>query len=209
MYQYGNYFYSLQQLQQAIHQQNQRIQQLENVIGRLQQELTNIKEEPRTNIERVEYKFDQLKIEQLDGTLNIGLTPNGKAEAIEEFSVNGNSINGEGANAPYPETIHAVQRGVQDYLQNAVWKDMQEIEQRLNYPLDPPYRQFIIEDIKKQVDQRINYYLNEMGNRVQTDDPSDLENSVIKKVNKDIYNTIETFIKNLPKGTDNNELPGN
>ena len=34
----------------------------------------------------MEYKFDQLKVETLEGTLNIGLNPS-DLQAIEDFSV--------------------------------------------------------------------------------------------------------------------------
>ena len=47
------------------------------------QELT---EKPPVNIERIDYHFDQLKIERLEGTLNIGLNPS-DLQNMDEFRI--------------------------------------------------------------------------------------------------------------------------
>lgn len=52
----------------------------------IQTELNRMKENPGTRIDRVEYKFDQLKIERLEGTLNIGLNP-AEQEQVENFQI--------------------------------------------------------------------------------------------------------------------------
>lgn len=45
-----------------------------------------IKDKPTTNIERIDYQFDQLKIERLEGTLNIGLNPS-DPNSVQNFEV--------------------------------------------------------------------------------------------------------------------------
>ena len=45
------------------------------MINKLSKEIDALKDKPPINVERLEYKFDQLKIEKLDGTLNIGINP--------------------------------------------------------------------------------------------------------------------------------------
>ena len=45
--------------------------------------MNSLKEAPSTKIDRIEYKFDQLKIETLEGTLNIGLNPLSPDHQIE------------------------------------------------------------------------------------------------------------------------------
>ena len=81
---------------QRIQLQEQCIQNLEQKISMLQTEIEELKARPYTKIDNIEYKFDQLKVEKLNGTLNIGLNPFSK-EAVEDFSVTGDKIqvNGE------------------------------------------------------------------------------------------------------------------
>ncbi len=65
----------LQNLNSFVQRQALHIQRLEQRLKEIQAEMNTMKQRPATTIERVEYKFDQLKIERLDGTLNIGLNP--------------------------------------------------------------------------------------------------------------------------------------
>ncbi len=65
----------LHQLQQALQAQQATILNLEDQVRQLQEELNELKSRPSSSIGKVEYKFDQLKVENLNGTLNIGLNP--------------------------------------------------------------------------------------------------------------------------------------
>ena len=62
----------VQQVMKHMENQQQLINQLTQKIEQLQ-----MNESPKTVIEKIEYHFDQLKIDTLEGTLQIGLTPNG------------------------------------------------------------------------------------------------------------------------------------
>ncbi|MBN8207129.1 spore gernimation protein GerPC [Bacillus sp. NTK071] len=200
MYPNDNIYGILQRMQQHIEQQNHRIKMLENMVDDLKDGYEQLSKAPKTNIEKIEYKFDQLKIERLDGTLNIGLTPNGGADMLEDFTVNG--TNGMHPPSLAPETIQSIQQNVNSYMQNGALKQLGELEQKYNYPLDDPYRQFILDDIQKQLDQRINYYLNQQTNRSPNTSPQELSEEIENKLKRDIINGMEAFIKNLPKRTD-------
>ncbi len=65
----------LHQLQQALQAQQTAILNLEDQVRLLQEELNELKNRPSSSVGKVEYKFDQLKVENLNGTLNIGLNP--------------------------------------------------------------------------------------------------------------------------------------
>ena len=41
----------------------------------MEQKITELQSRPSVHVEKLEYKFDQLKVEKLEGTLNIGLNP--------------------------------------------------------------------------------------------------------------------------------------
>ena len=200
MYPNDNFYAILQRMQQSIEQQNHRIKMLEEMIDDLTDNYNELSKTPKTNIEKIEYKFDQLKIERLDGTLNIGLTPNGGADMLEDFTVNGN--NGMNPNSFPPEGIQSIQQNVQSYMQNGALKELGELENKYQYPLDDPYRQFILSDIQKQLDQRINYYVNQQSTRSPNATVEQLVEEVTTKIKRDIANGMEAFLKNLPRRTD-------
>jgi len=66
-------------------QLEQQVQQTATQMDAMQREIAELKN--RTPV-HVEYHFDQLKISRLEGTLNIGLTPQG-VQGMEQFDVSG------------------------------------------------------------------------------------------------------------------------
>ena len=76
----------LQSMQAYIYQQDKVLRDLQKKIQTIEETVSEIKKTTFCQIERMEYKFDQLKVETLEGTLNIGLNPS-DLQAIEDFSV--------------------------------------------------------------------------------------------------------------------------
>ncbi len=190
----------LQQMYQYLQSQQWKIEQLENSIEDLQNELNNLKKQTRT--ERIEYKFDQLKVEKLEGTLNIGITPSGGIEptSFEDFTVNENNINTPATNEQSSLLFENIKSKIHHYLNNECYADMKSFEQRYNYQLDTPYRSFIVEDIKKQIDNRIEYYLNGINSKEKNErTQSEIEEKTLEHLKSDIHRTIEEFIKHLPQ----------
>lgn len=203
MYYNNNDFYSyLQQLYQYVAAQQQRIEQLEAIIDDLQSDVDTLKQSNNSRVGKIEYKFDQLKIETLEGTLNIGITPNGGVESnsIDDFSVSQNKVNTPSSFEQNPEVYENIQKQIYEYLNGDCYNAMKSIEQQYNYPLDPPYRDFIIDDVRKQIDNRIQYYLNGADLRDKSEDSLvEIEQTTVNKVRHDIEKTIEEYIKHLPK----------
>lgn len=79
-------FYYYNQLINKIQRQEEKIRELIDQQAVFQQEMEKLKNEPSINIERIDYQFDQLKIERLEGTLNIGINPNDLKD-LDEFSI--------------------------------------------------------------------------------------------------------------------------
>src|SRR5690606_5942949 len=75
----------IQHLFNLIHKQQQEIIQLQTSIAKLSTEMKEINKAPPVTVERLEYKFEQLKVERLEGTLNIGLNP-ADLNNIDDFS---------------------------------------------------------------------------------------------------------------------------
>ncbi|HZG61554.1 MAG TPA: spore germination protein GerPC [Anoxybacillus sp.] len=188
----------LMKLQHYLSWQTEKIIKLEKKVAKLENELMNVRKLPQTTIEKIEYKFDQLKVETLEGTLNIGITPNG-AETVEDFAVSPEKVI---IPQPQPILFRNIQTKVNDYLTNEFKNILKNIEKRYSQRLDDTYRQFILQDIGRQVDDRIRFYIQQKINNGQmpaSDSSKEIEDEIYEKVKRDIEQSIELFIKHLPK----------
>lgn len=193
---YNNYqlYEYLNKLHKHVENQELRIKRLENEVSRLNSMFKAIKEKPLT-IERIEYKFDQLKVEKLEGTLNIGITPNG--DNIEEFAVNNENFHTE-LETKYAELTKDIRAEIEKYLDEEGPVKIELSSSKHQTPLEKPYLHLIIEDIKKQLDHRILLYINKHGNDIETNKPF-IKEKIIDKIKGDIDEAIEIFIKQLPR----------
>ncbi|MGF2615307.1 spore germination protein GerPC [Rossellomorea aquimaris] len=203
-------YYTYQQLYQYIAEQAKRINNLETLIQELQQEVSALKEKPSINVESIEYRFDQLKVETLEGTLNIGLNPS-DLEKIEDFAVEGQT------STPVPPVkqvdMEDMQKSlmprVNDYIVKEVPGIISDTELQLGTSLDESYYDLIKEDIKKQMPQRIQFYLQSMPvHQVRQPGETAWEDKIFVKLKSDITNAIHSFMSNLPdnlKGGANHE----
>ena len=193
-----------QNIYSYLQQQAAQIQQLERQISVIQAELNSLKENPGTRIDRVEYKFDQLKIERLEGTLNIGLNP-ADQEHVENFEIGQHppeigmlqqEMNGQ--------LIQHARQLVAAYLNEEIPHHLEQLETRYDSKLDDTNRHHIIEDIRKQVDSRIRYY----AKHVKTEEsasPREQAEKLAEHVKRDIIRAIEHFLKAIPDEMKGNE----
>lgn len=188
----------IQQLHQFIENQNKRMNRLEQKLMNLQKELEEVKNRPTTNIDRIEYKFDQLKVETLEGTLNIGLNPlNG--EQIEDFSVAQSKMNIPDVRHVHNDILNEIETEIDTFLSNECHSFIDTIEKNERYTLAEGYRDFIIEDIRKQISDRIIYYVGQ--HQAELQNPLQIANgtqTITNKVKTDIQNSITAFMKNIP-----------
>jgi spore germination protein PC len=186
-------------LQRYLSWQTKKIQSLEQRLLLLEKQLKELEQQPRTTVERIEYKFDQLKVETLEGTLNIGITPNGVGNAIEDFAVQP-----EKTVIPKPEPVlfRNIQEKVHAYLKKEAKETLKKFEEQYAHRLDDTYRHFILQDIARQVDERIRFYLQQKMNNgyVPTSDNDEtVVNEIFQKVKMDIEQSLDLFLKHLPK----------
>ncbi|MFD1735248.1 spore germination protein GerPC [Bacillus salitolerans] len=199
MYNNGYNFYEyLQQLDHFFRLQQKEIEQLKNRVNTLQQEVVELKKKPATNIEKVEYKFDQLKVETLEGTLNIGLNPY-HSEQVEDFAVKQGKLS---VPKSIPQDVQGyVRKAIQDYLNKNGYQSIRNLQEKLGVPVNDAYYDFMIQDVNRQLDGRIQFYLeqvhpNEWSNESQSKEASD---RVIEKMKQDIESAFAAFIQHLPK----------
>lgn len=195
---YSQNWYSYVQQQAAL------IENLERRMAVLQAELNNLKENPGTRIDRIEYKFDQLKIERLEGTLNIGLNPT-DPDQVENFEI---SQQPPGIGMLQQELdgqlMQQTRQLVDAYLNEETPRLLEQLEDRYDSKLDDTNRHHIIEDIRKQIDSRIRYYVK----HVQPDEniqPREHAERLADYVKRDIVRAIEHFLKSIPDEMKGNE----
>ncbi|KJE26230.1 spore germination GerPC family protein [Geobacillus kaustophilus] len=180
--------------------QTKKIRALERRLHALEARLREMEAQPRTSIERIEYKFDQLKVETLEGTLNIGIAPPGAGGTIEDFAVEPVKTV---IPKPEPVLMRPIQEKVAAYLNGEASETLKRLEQQYDRRLDDTYRQFILQDIARQTDERIRFYLQEKANHgyVPSGDRDEaVENEIFQKVKADIEQSLDAFLKHLPSG---------
>ena len=178
-----------------------KIEEMRQMIQQLHGDIKDLKEKERKPpVIQNEYKFDLLKIERLEGTLNIGLNPNGNESSIGEFAVDQAMQVPKSVPQGQPEYYQRIQEQIHRYLDMDAYQTLKKIEQNFTYPLDDPYRKFIIDDVKRQIDHRIQHYIQRIPfENMREDMRGEHEQEVIAKVKKDIDITFEAFIRNLPR----------
>lgn len=184
-------FYSYHaQMQTYLDAQNSRICCLEKELAALRGELEELKKKPAVNVERIEYKFDQLKVETLEGTLNIGLNP-GDLGDIDELSVPGAAQ----ALQPYllpnrEEFIEEICRSVAGEMGELI----NDTKKQLGRPLDSGYQEIIQADIERQLPERAALYLDQTA---QPDRVPHLREEVKEKISEKIKNDIIQAVRSF------------
>ncbi len=206
---YQDLYQYLQWLQMCIQAQEKRIASLEATLLELQNQLKQIQEKATIHVDTIEYKFDQLKVEALEGTLNIGLNPN-DLSGIEDFAVQNQSLN-----TPFPPKQQMrlsmkIEESIQEYLQSDLPLIIEETQRNLSIPPNESYLSFIKKDIIQQLPSRIEYHLKANAKSIQSaEDDEQIVQQVIDAIKQEIHNGVQVFLNNLPenlKGMNTDEL---
>lgn len=202
--------------QQNVHSyfQNQasKIEALEKKLAELQKQMNALQERPNTKIEKIEYKFDQLKIETLEGTLNIGLNPLDPNQ-VDNFEISQNQSGFQQGNdfqqgMPQQDmqlpVFQRTRQLVETYLIEEAPLLIEQLEEQFNRRLDDANRLHIVNDIRKQMDSRIRYYLAHFKPAGQASLEQHAD-QIASHVKRDVSNAIEHFLRHIPdemKGAD-------
>lgn len=198
-----------QWLQSCIKAVEQRMTNIEKMVQELSDELKGLKEKPTIHVDTIEYKFDQLKVETLEGTLNIGLNPT-DMQGIEDFAVNNQNVNIPVSPKEQMQRSMEIEESILQYLETDLPDIVQDTGTRLNIPSSESYLSFIKEDIKKQLPSRIDHYMrSSLSNHLSDENQSEANQKIIEQIKQEIQNGISIFLNHLPenvKGMKNDEL---
>ncbi|MFE8696323.1 spore germination protein GerPC [Cytobacillus sp. FJAT-53684] len=189
----------LQGLHTFIQEQEKRIRSLEKSVRELQEETKTLKERPPISIGRIDYKFDQLKVETLEGTLNIGLNPS-DLQNIDDLAVDNQENEAPISPKKFMKKTMEIENEIYRYLESDLPAIVSEVQRNLQVAENETYLSFIKEDIKKQLPNRIDFHLKQL----RSADPAQEENrnineEVIQQLKAEIKNGVHAFISHLPE----------
>ncbi|WP_010093660.1 spore germination protein GerPC [Ornithinibacillus scapharcae] len=183
MYEWRNHIYELQQI---TYKQSEQIRLLEEKVNQLEMKLQHTSS---PSIDKIEYHFDQLKIERLDGTLHIGLSPNELAN-IDDLGIpkfQHKQVQNELKQKLVPPINHFINEQGPEIIRNLSEKNNMTIPKKLEGD--------IIHDILSQVPDRIAYYEKEAKEKHHITDGIQLESFILDHVKKEIYHSLQRFME--------------
>ncbi|MCM3124922.1 MULTISPECIES: spore germination protein GerPC [unclassified Mesobacillus] len=194
----AEFYEYVKKLHLYVQHQSKKISKLEKMAMDLQQEVAALKDRPPVQIGNIEYKFDQLKVETLEGTLNIGLNPS-ELDGIEDFSVDQKAVNVPTPGKQLFKRTIEIETALYKYLETDLEGIYRDAQAKLGINVDDSYFTFIKEDIRKQLSGRVAAHLKERSSGENgTVISPEMNNQVIDLLKQEIQNGVFLFLKNLP-----------
>jgi spore germination protein PC len=183
-------------MQRYLEAQDKRILQLEQELKRLTKEISLLKNKPPIHVDKIEYKFDQLKVESLDGTLS----------NIDELAIHNQPA------SPTPFSFPEREKVVNEMAEE-IMSDLDEMiqgtEEQVGISLDPTYHEFIRNDVSRQLEQRIIMYFDHSSPTDRSPHQFEqLKEQVYEKVKSDIQVALMNFITHSKGQTGGNHPNG-
>lgn len=201
------------QTQQQLQTQMQKVAELERQVCELSARLDALGAKPAYTIEKLEYHFDQLKVERLDGTLHIGMMPPGADSQgqMDQFTVTPvypkpPSVVQPGAVAtgsqPQPDAVSSTPAAndplwqrLEHYLKHEAPQVLERIAEQRQLPLDHHHSRLILEDLGRQAMPRLAYY-RETAHRENGSTPQADEAAITRTVS-DIEEAMRMYLDRL------------
>ncbi len=180
--------------------QEGKLQEMHLLMKRLEQDIGQLKEQRINKIDKVEYNFDQLKVEKLEGTLNIGLTPADQGE-IGQMAVEGK--------APYTGSVQTgsdpsdqldlapLFMDLDHYLHRELPELIVQMENRYQINLEPEYRKMMQDDIKRQMDARVQTYVGQYKKNNYPVNKEEMKTWVMGKIRNDVEEGVRIHCENM------------
>lgn len=190
------------EMQQQLMWQTSKLNEIQGELRMLRDETESLKGQKQSGIEKIDYHFDQLKVEKLEGTLNIGLTPYTSGQ-IGQLSANGNHLEDIAIQQVPPEPYaytpehQWIYNQVHQFLRSECPEEIRKLEEDHMTILGQDYRTKMIEDVARQVNERIRFYL-ELNNQNEVKmEGRELEKWVVDKMKGDIQQALRNHFEQL------------
>ncbi|MFC3800146.1 spore germination protein GerPC [Cohnella sp. GCM10012308] len=164
-------------------------------IAELQTRVEDLQRKPPVH---VEYHFDQLKVSRLDGTLNIGLSPNAQS-GVDAFDVPAPGTwqtPATGQSGPEPQIPGLLNDGAA-FMNGEAPANLSALAAQNGLDFQPSELRAVTEDVKAQLGARIQYYARTIPLPEQAGDQelAAWRQGVMDKVKKDIRTAFESYVQ--------------
>lgn len=179
-------------------------------MEQLIQEVQQLSRKETTYVEKIEYKFDQLKVETVEGTLHIGVLPGGQHAQSVTNGMGQGEAQAEGmmqesgfTGGPYDlqfsaraqtELFTKAKQRVDQYVKHDLPEYIQLLQHEHSRLLGEQYVSQMVHDIHMQCEGRILYYLNQMNLSQNT---QAAEDEVVERTMRDIEHAIKQHIETI------------
>ncbi|MFC0301678.1 spore germination protein GerPC [Virgibacillus soli] len=182
-------------LQHQNNEQTERIHKLEQQINSLEDKLN---QPTQPAVDKIEYHFDQLKIEHLEGTLQIGLSPQDLANIDDLQAATSAQNNNSKQMGTLPQDV---QHQLRAYLNEAGPQIIQQLANEYQQPIDEKHQAALVEDIQKQLPQRIAYY-EQKARKQNIASNQELQAYLTENTKNEIHHSLRKYIEGITKQGD-------
>jgi spore germination protein PC len=195
----NQYFMALmQEMHRALMWQTEKIARMDQELTAIKEQLALLHSSARTHVEKIEYNFEQLKVESLNGTLIIGISPKDTG-TIEDWQVqNEHSEDVSLNNNANDEMFRQIRDEIYQYIRDTVPAETDKQGKAKNIMLSAEETQSVVEDMIRQADDRIAFYLRHMKGNFANDDAA-LRQNVCQKVKSDIHMAVDHYVEHFRK----------
>ncbi len=173
--------------------QSDKIVKMENEINALKDLIQKVQETPKQSIGTIEYKFDQLKVENLNGTLVIGLR-HGETGEIEDMWVGDKHSENvpvgqppNGGDTRSESESDTIRKAIHSYIHNEITDALRDQASKQSIHLDPASLRSIVEDMDRQAVERIELYVKQGGSSA----------AVTRKIQSDLLISVKSYLDYL------------
>lgn len=171
-----------------------RLQTISNQLAAIQQSLSGLEGQPSTRIDKIEYNFEQLKIDTLSGTLQIGLSHDAKGliEDLQAADADAQSVQlGEFTQDGQP--FARASAALQDYFGVELHRDIDQAAEQAGIEADVELHARIAEDLDRQAQQRLLLYTKELPGGGPPDEATAAQ--LVERIKGDIRSGLASFFK--------------
>jgi len=184
-------------LQQRVSRVEQTLSRLSERLDQVERQLEDLKN--RTPM-HIEYHFDQLKVNELKGTLNVGLSPQG-TQGIDSFETPFGQWPQTGGTAADPgadnRPIGELAQQMEAYMDTDAPAILSGLEQQFSVTLDQAHRLRLLADVKGQLKERVHYYARISPYPAEDAGEERLiwRQSVVDKTTRDIHAALSAYVQ--------------
>ncbi|GAA0454783.1 spore germination protein GerPC [Alkalibacillus silvisoli] len=183
----------LNRLEQKVDYQMEQMAHIISLLQQLSEDDDSEDEQQQTTIDTIEYHFEQLKIETLEGTLNIGLTPQ-RDLPFEQLDL------------PKKQGLSEIEqhalKELEPFMREELPEKIDTIASEHSVSLTDEWKTLILQDIHKQIPKRLKEYLNNMNPHERMTVESESLSHITNHIRKEILSGIKDHMLKIKEHPD-------